>query len=284
MILPFISACLVLLNSLASGASLLVNEPPKKIEVQTTADICRKQLSQFKKYPDSKMDIKDLCDSAQLLESCTSVEGNPIYHFDYLSDNPGKKRILVFSLIHGDELPAGDVGRYWVERLSSLQNPRNEWRVIPILNPDGVKTKSRLNARGVDLNRNFPTRDWGDEALDLWKKLNHNPRRFPGPEAQSEPETKCAVKHIEDFKPFFIVSIHTPLAVLDFDGPTLPRRVPYYYLPWRSLGHFPGSLGRYMWFERQVPVLTTELLSDSPKNTEPLHQLQDVIGSLVSWL
>jgi hypothetical protein len=247
-------------------------------------EACYAQLFQFKKYSDLSVDLSRVCQNAKVLESCLSVTGQTIFHLDFPSRNGNKKRILVFSLIHGDELPAGDVSRFWVERLSSIENPRNEWRVIPVLNPDGVKAKSRLNANGVDLNRNFPTRDWDDQAHALWKKLNQNPRRYPGATASSEPETKCALKHIEDFKPHFIVSIHTPLAVLDFDGPKLTKKPPYHYLPWKSLGHFPGSLGRYMWFEREVPVLTTEFLSKPPATSEPLHQLQDVIGSLVTWL
>jgi protein MpaA len=74
--------------------------------------------------------------------------------------------------------------------------------------------------------------------------------------------------------------VHTPLKVLDFDGPKVnfPK---YDYLPWKSLGHFPGSLGRYMWFERQTPVLTTELKEDLPASLAPLEKLQDVIGTLV---
>jgi murein peptide amidase A len=246
--------------------------------------LCQSQLSQFKKYQDVQVPIEQACLKVQHFKECSSVKGQPIYHFNFSSQKDGKKKILVFSLIHGDELPAGSVGRYWIERLSSLENARNEWRVIPILNPDGLENKSRLNSRGVDLNRNFPTQDWNTQAHDLWKKLNRNPRRFPGDQANSEPETHCALKHIEDFNPDFIISVHTPLAILDFDGPTLPKKVPYHYLPFRSLGHFPGSLGRYMWFERQVPVLTAEFLSLPPANSEPLQQLQDVVGSLVTWL
>jgi len=258
--------------------------PEKGTDVSNISETCLQQLGQFKKYSNLNVELSRVCESAKVLESCTSVNGDSIFHFDFPSQNSKKKRILVFSLIHGDELPAGDVARYWVERLSSIENARNEWRVIPVLNPDGVKVKSRLNANGVDLNRNFPTRDWADQAHALWKKLNQNPRRYPGNTASSEPETRCALKHIEDFKPHFVISIHTPLAVLDFDGPRLAKKPSYHYLPWKSLGHFPGSLGRYMWFEREIPVLTAEFLSKPPASSDPLHQLQDIIGSLVTWL
>lgn len=262
---------------------LIIFLTPLAWSLENLSTLCTQQLSQFKKYPIDN-DITQICEKAQLLPTCTSHEGLPIYHFDFLSDNPNKKKILVYSLIHGDERPAGDVARFWLERLSKIKNARNEWRIVPILNPDGVKLKSRLNARGVDLNRNFPTQDWDPEAMKAWTKLKQNPRRYPGPNANSEPETKCALTHLEDYKPFFVVSIHTPLAVLDFDGPKLPRKIPYGYLPWRSLGHFPGSLGRYLWFERQTPVLTAEFLQDPPSTEAPLQELQDALGTLVNWL
>ena len=32
---------------------------------------------------------------------------------------------------------------------------------IPCLNPDGMSKNTRTNSNGVDLNRNFPTKNWG---------------------------------------------------------------------------------------------------------------------------
>lgn len=253
---------------------------------ETLADF--KNLSQdcvtdLKKFPgasDEKL-LKQACEKVKVDDICVSVDGRPIFHYDKAAKDFGGKRVLVFSLIHGDETPAGTVGRYWMERLESIDS-RNTWRVVPILNPDGVKRKTRTNANNIDLNRNFPTRDWNELAVTYWKKSTRaNPRRFPGHEAASEPETKCAMKQIEDFKPDFIVSVHTPLKVLDFDGPKISPPPKFDYLPWKSLGHFPGSLGRYMWFERQTPVLTMELKENLPPNLGPFERLQDIIGSLV---
>ena len=114
-----------------------------------------------------------------------------------------------------------------------------------------------------------------------WQKATKkDPRRFPGHAAASESETRCLIKHIAEFKPDFVVSIHTPLRVLDFDGPKVKPPI-YNYLPWKRLGNFPGSLGRLLWVEKNIPVLTTELKNDLPITGSVFEQLQDVIGQLV---
>lgn len=249
------------------------------VDLSSVSKTCMDALRVFPGKMDEAL-LQKACDRAQIDDGCTSVEGRPIFHYDKMASNVDAKKVLVLSLIHGDETHAGTVGRYWMERLESF-DPRNSWRVIPVLNPDGLKAKTRTNANNIDLNRNFPTRDWDQAAISYWhKQTKSNPRRNPGEHAGSEIETKCAMKHLEEFKPDFIVSVHTPLKVLDFDGPKV-KFPKYDYLPWKSLGHFPGSLGRYMWFERQTPVLTMELREDLPSTLAPLEKLQDVIGTLV---
>jgi murein peptide amidase A len=165
-------------------------------------------------------------------------------------------------------------------RLKSIE-PRNTWRVLPIVSPDGLKARTRYNANKVDLNRNFPSKDWDEQALKYWEKsTKKDPRRYPGPTAASESETKCLVQHIEDFKPDFIISVHTPLGVLDFDGPKVgnPGFKP---LPWVGLGNFAGSLGRYMWVDNKVPVLTIELRGNTGiKKLEEFDHLQDISGTV----
>ena len=240
---------------------------------------CIKSLGQFRSYfPTSK--LEQICSQSQVFDSCKSVDGEPLFHIDTKGSSKTTKKILVLSLIHGDESDAGALGRFWLERLQMI-TPRNDWRVIPVLNPDGVQKKTRTNARGVDLNRNFPTSDWSKLAQSYWKKEgNQSARKFPGDTAGSEPEVNCALKHINDFHPDFVVSIHTPLNVLDFDGPKKASIKNFNYLPWRRLGNYPGSLGRYLWVENNIPVLTTELKNNLPKNSEPFTMLQDVIGYL----
>lgn len=220
--------------------------------------------------------LSSFCKRVSRLNTCSSTEGRPIQHVESLSTDTRGKRILVLGLIHGDEPLAGEMALIWAERLNALKTGyRNSWRIIPMLNPDGAMRRTRMNARGVDLNRNFPTRDWPQEALAFWKNQGkEDPRRYPGEGPASEVETKCVLDHIKDFKPDFIVSVHTPYRVLDFDGPQMsfPN---YKDLPWKALGNFPGSLGRFMWKDYQIPVLTVEL----GMHMVDAAQLQDVVGS-----
>ena len=240
---------------------------------------CVNSLKKYKSYfKDEK--LEETCAKAERSFDCSSVKGDPIYHVDQQGNSKKPKKILVLSLIHGDETGAGSLGRFWLERLSKVA-PRNSWRIIPVSNPDGVVARTRTNSSGVDLNRNFPTLDWSTEAQNFWKNEAHNsPRRFPGYAPGKEPEVQCIIKHLDDYKPDFVISIHSPLKVLDFDGPKVAKPK-YIYLPWKSLGNFPGSLGRFLWVERKIPVLTTELKDDLPGNSAVFEQLQDLIGTLV---
>lgn len=240
---------------------------------------CIDSLKVYKSFfKESALD--QACAQAELMDGCASRDGAPIFHMDYKSKLQAPKKILVMSLIHGDETHAGALGRFWMERLMKV-DARNSWRIVPVANPDGVKNKTRTNGNGVDLNRNFPTNDWDELAAKFWEREGKkSPRRFPGETAGGEPEVKCVIKQLEDYKPDFVISIHTPLNVLDFDGPKV-KSPNYSYLPWKSLGNFPGSLGRYLWVERQTPLLTTELKNGLPETAGVFEQLQDLVGTLV---
>ncbi|MBX7231599.1 MAG: DUF2817 domain-containing protein [Bdellovibrionales bacterium] len=256
------------------------NPPLDKANNHSKSDLqalCQRDLGQISSGM-IESEIQSLCEKVQSLDGCSSEKGTPIYHFE--RQGTGGQKILAMSLIHGDEGPSGEVTRVWAQRLEKI-NPRNSWRVILVANPDGFKIKKRTNSRGVDLNRNFPTKEWENSALLDWKtKAKSDPRRYPGAHSASEKETQCLLRHFEEFKPNFIISIHTPIGVLDFDGPRVkaPKSSP---LPWSPLGNYPGSLGRYMWKDKNIPVLTIELKGNSAvARLHELDQLQDISGSL----
>jgi murein peptide amidase A len=221
---------------------------------------------------------QNLCLQANLADTgAKSVKGVPLLKRDVVTpgDNPAsaaKMRVMVVGGIHGDELSSSAVALNWIKL--ATQAPANgisnapasfaggvHWRFIPMLNPDGLMSKpaSRVNAHGVDLNRNFPTPNWARDAKVYWEqRTNKDPRRWPGTEPLSEPESKFLHDEMANFKPNLIVSIHAPYGVLDFDGPTVPpSKLGRLYLD--QVGIFPGSLGNYGGVHKGMPVVTIEL-------------------------
>jgi protein MpaA len=215
---------------------------------------------------------------------CVSGQNKPIEHFDFSARENGlKKKILVIAGIHGDEPQSQQLAIHWLNRIRKINTPSNFWRFVPELNPDGSELKTRTNGNSVDLNRNFPTKDWDEVALAHWKnQQKSHPRRFPGKSGGSESETLCAIAHIENFKPDLVISIHTPYGLFDFDGPP-NKKIVTQLLPWKRLGTFPGSMGRYLWDERNIPVLTIELRPDSlQKHLSEFVILQDRVSELIT--
>lgn len=149
--------------------------------------------------------------------------------------------------------------------------------IAPLVNPDGYLSSlpTRVNAGGVDLNRNFPTRRWHPEAHRQWQiKGKKNKRYYPGPKAGSEQETLFQIALIKRFKPQKILSAHSPLNFFDYDGPSsdlnsfeqwmekISREANH---PLKKFGYFPGSLGNYSGHERNIFTLTLELPTSDPR-------------------
>lgn len=224
------------------------------------ARICRDYVSRI---PGASVEV---CEAAGLADlKVRSVQGRTIWGADVRSENTGL-RVLVLGGIHGDEMSSVSLVYHWIAlaRQGVADMPHGvHWRFVPSLNPDGLfaHPSKRVNAHGVDLNRNFPTPHWSRDARDYWEqRTRRDPRRWPGKTALSEPESKYVVDQIAQFKPHLIVSVHAPFGVLDFDGPTVPpSRLGRLYLD--QVGIYPGSLGNYGGVHKGVPVVTIELAS-----------------------
>ena len=216
------------------------------------------------------------CKNAKLqLSGTTSNQDKPLTFRDFNSQdarvsNTEKTRILLIGGIHGDEFSGVSIAFKWLNKLakdyssntSSIVN-NYHWRVIPILNPDGLLQadgeSKRMNANDVDLNRNFPTADWDEFAHKFWiDKRGRDPRRFPGPEGGSEIETQWIVEQINEFNPHAVISIHAPYGIVDSDGPIDPPKH-LGPLQLKILGTYPGSMGRYVGVQKNIPMLTVEL-------------------------
>ena len=207
-----------------------------------------------------------------------------------MPDNP-TLRVLVLGAIHGDEPSSASLALHWIALagLTPFDSPQAvHWRFIPALNPDGLldQPPRRVNANGVDLNRNFPTPNWERDAKIYWEqRTNKDPRRYPGTRPLSEPESSFLYAEMQRFKPQLIVSIHAPYGVLDFDGPAKegfvpPSRLGRLYLD--QVGIFPGSLGNYGGVHKGIPVVTIEL----PNSTRtPLDaEMRQMWLDLLRWM
>lgn len=208
------------------------------------------------------------CDAVQLRDmGARSVQGRSIWGRD-ITQGEGRLRVLVLGGIHGDEMSSVATVFHWINFAAqpSADLPMGaQWRFIPALNPDGLfaHPSRRVNANGVDLNRNFPTPNWERDARNYWEvRTQRDPRRWPGRRPLSEPESRFLNEQLASFKPNLIVSVHAPFGLLDFDGPSEPpRRLGRLYLD--QVGVYPGSLGNYGGIQKRVPVVTVELPSAS---------------------
>lgn len=229
------------------------------------------------------------CKKAKLkATSCSSVKGFPLLvsEFSPLLSRKPQGRVLVIGGIHGDELTSVSIVFWWIQKLNKFHSGLFHWRVIPIANPDSVlrPDAQRTNHNGVDLNRNFPSNDWRQKALQYWNsKQGKNPRRYPGKQAASEPETRWLIDEINSFKPDAIISVHAPYGLVDFDYRRInsaPKSLGKLHL--NLLGTYPGSLGNYAGINRNIPVITVELPHawEMPSQQESTKIWEDI----VKWL
>jgi len=219
---------------------------------------------------------------------------NPLI-FTTFGNNTGNC-VLFIGCVHGDELSTV----YLMFKLAQYvkDNPalfKDKCIVIaPLVNPDGFLTSSptRVNANGVDINRNFPTKDWQTSAVRKWVAKGKNKRYYPGAKPASENETQFQIALIKRFKPQKILSIHSPLNFFDYDGPSSDLNSFEQWLEkmsketnylWKRFGYYPGSLGNYAGHERKIFALTLEMPSSDPKyGSEYFHKFQPSILKFIN--
>ncbi|MCG3124760.1 MAG: hypothetical protein GIKADHBN_03245 [Phycisphaerales bacterium] len=170
----------------------------------------------------------------------------------------GPLRVYIVGNIHGDEiegLGTMDVlpwilGHGPVGALATT-------RIVRDVNPDGTAARTRGNAAGRDLNRNWPA-------------TNFMPRASTGPAPLSEPETETLHEDLVAVDPHLVIVFHSSPRgpFVNYDGPAVGIAAAFVDAAIASESRWtlvpdmgyptPGSLGSYVGVDRQVPILTIE--------------------------
>jgi len=167
----------------------------------------------------------------------------------------GPRRVLVVGGIHGDEREGEVLARELPGAFLATDGAAERVTLVVIedLNPDGSARGTRGNARGVDLNRNFP-------APGFRRARAH------GEEPLSEPEARALAELVTGWRPELVVVCHSWRAdeFVNFDGPAqalAARFAATSGMELRASDTFaptPGSFGSWAGVTLGIPVLTLE--------------------------
>lgn len=154
-----------------------------------------------------------------------SVQGRQIKAYR-IGDQSAAVKAVFIGGIHGNEAQPSKI----LLNLMSGPTVRGAaiW-VIPRMNPDGVVHQRRTNARGVDLNRNFPV-DWVRQPAPY----------YSGPGPASEPETRAVLRFLRSVDPDYVAVLHQPLYGVD---DSYPKAHSFAYRLSRGL-HLPRKVFR----------------------------------------
>jgi len=197
-----------------------------------------------------------------------------IYQFGQGSD----EYVFLLGNFHGDEPQGEHLLRQLMLELVQKPNEYTNKTIfcMPLVNPDGTFKKTRVNNNGVDLNRNFPTKNF-------IQGQHKGTRYYAGPNALSEPESRIVSELIKPYletgkrEKVKILSIHSPLAVNNFDGPALhiaqAMQKENRLKATGSIGYpTPGSFGTYYGTELGIPVVTLETTRQSGPEAWKAHR------------
>lgn len=167
----------------------------------------QKETSLFGKwvtFEDIKPNILKL-QKTEVSQIGTSEKNTPIYTVSF---GRGKRKILIWSQMHGNE----STGTKAVFDLLNVIENSNETfvqeilnnctiKIIPMLNPDGSKAYTRVNANNIDLNR---------DAVALQAK-----------------ESKLLRSVLDDFKPQFCFNLHDQRTIFGVEGTANPATISF---------------------------------------------------------
>ena len=187
----------------------------------------------------------------------------------------GPRRVLWVGGIHGDEREGAIATRELPHAFADVPGAQSTvtLTILEDVNPDGTANGSRHNADGVDLNRNYPAR-------------NFVPGRSYGRHPLDQPEAKALHELIEAERPHLVIVAHSWRGdhFVNFDGPAkelaelFAARSGYRVKPSDRIAPTPGSLGSWVGRTLDVPILTLEY----ERGTDPLTAWLDTRAAILA--
>jgi protein MpaA len=190
-----------------------------------------------------------------------SLQGRDLVAYAW-GTNASARRVLVVGVVHGDETAGRTIA---LDLLRTARTAGTELVVVPDLNPDGVARGTRQNARGVDLNRNFPYQ---------WAHLGRpGDQQYSGTGPLSEPESRAMAALVRQLRPTVTVWFHQPIGIVDESGGDVAverRFAGILGLPLRRLTRYHGSATSW---QNTTYAGTTAFVVELPRTVSgALHQ------------
>ncbi len=186
----------------------------------------------------------------------------------YKSGSDGKK-IFLIGCIHGDEKEGILLSVKVLNEIFAGKANKNTLICIPSVNPDGNTLNTRTNSHRIDINRNFPAKNW--TLVDSAKLKGDKKKYWGGSAPLSEKETRFILKVDSLYHPDAFIILHQFLNCVQYDGSG------------RALAEFisgitkqklldnigyktEGSIGSYYGDDKRKEVVTIEV-PENPSDT-----------------
>ena len=167
----------------------------------------------------------------------------------------GPRRVIWIGGIHGNEREGVVSTAALPDALAAVPGALEQvtLTILEDVNPDGTAAGTRGNARGVDLNRNYPASNF-----------------LPGPTYGQRPLDQPEARALHDLvmaeRPHLVIVAHSWRGdhFINYDGPAVryaelfSRRSGYRVKPSDKIAPTPGSLGSWIGRTLQIPILTLE--------------------------